>query len=968
MADTTFETITLVRIDTGESVQTVAELKKYIADLKTGVDNLDIGTADYVKTLKALQEAQAAQKEAMNLDVQAKAVAEKQTKALTDELAALDKQLGVTDDLFENAAISAQIQAIEGELEGLGAVLGESASEARKTFEDFAAGGITMGELKDYISETKDALSEMQIGTEEYNATLKDLQAAQDAQKDAMHFGVEGATALKGSYNELVHTMRELMEQWRATGDEAERDRIGQQINAINDRLKELDSSVGNNKRKVGDYANEFAKGLSSMGGGAAKAVTGIKGVTGALKAMSATPVIAILGILATVLDKIMKELKGTEEGTNALTASMAPFSAIGDAITKMLQGLGIVLAKVVGWMGNLTRAIIGNNEAAEKRLELAKKQAELDASMRERMVQDAKDEKEVAELRAKASERLTYTAKERLEFLQEAGRLEGEISKRGVEDARKQYEIIKARNAMSKSGKDELDEEARAYADMIKAETSYFVQLRQINQGITRARKELIKEERDAAKAVRDAATAKINAEKDYLTQLLGIVKTGTESEFKIQNSIAKKEYELAVANARQKVTNAKELQRTLEMLEKAFHIKLRKNQQDHDNKVLADQLKAIANRRDALQKGSVEYAQAEQEYARASLDGLKRQMDETDAEFKARQLAAQRNLVQAGNAVKDALLKETVGGLTAQMEGLRKGSVEQLALAAEAAKVRLEGIYQGIDESLDEFNARRLKAEKDVRKALQAVEEAEVENGRILFEQRMAQLEEDSADYLAVALELKQYELNTLYQLEEESDDAFRLRKLQKTKELADAEKAIWQKQLTDIQTYATGLGGILTQIGDMYVGLAEDQEKAENEIKGLRIAAAVIDTISGAIGAFMSGVNSGLPAPYNMILGAAQAATTTALGMTNVAKLRQSPVRDRGGGSSIASPNYSSAVVSAPPVVQQVPVTRSVTTATEDARAEKMAQDQRVYLVYSDVEEAGRYVDVVQEESEF
>ena len=46
----------------------------------------------------------------------------------------------------------------------------------------------------------------------------------------------------------------------------------------------------------------------------------------------------------------------------------------------------------------------------------------------------------------------------------------------------------------------------------------------------------------------------------------------------------------------------------------------------------------------------------------------------------------------------------------------------------------------------------------------------------------------------------------------------------------------------------------------------------------------------------------------------------------------------------------------------------MTRSLTSQTEEDRLDKMASDQRVVLVYSDVEKADKYVEVVNEETAF
>lgn len=71
----------------------------------------------------------------------------------------------------------------------------------------------------------------------------------------------------------------------------------------------------------------------------------------------------------------------------------------------------------------------------------------------------------------------------------------------------------------------------------------------------------------------------------------------------------------------------------------------------------------------------------------------------------------------------------------------------------------------------------------------------------------------------------------------------------------------------------------------------------------------------------------------------------------------------------GKSMSMPNQSApAIVSAPAVVQEVPITRTMLDASQEARLNDSIQDQRVYVVYSDIEGAGKRVNVQREESSF
>lgn len=172
-------------------------------------------------------------------------------------------------------------------------------------------------------------------------------------------------------------------------------------------------------------------------------------------------------------------------------------------------------------------------------------------------------------------------------------------------------------------------------------------------------------------------------------------------------------------------------------------------------------------------------------------------------------------------------------------------------------------------------------------------------------------------------------------------------------------EQEKAAKEEKLRIWNEYSSGMSGVIGGMADLYESASAETEKSTKVVKALRIAEATINTISGAVSAYMA-------APVPMSLAVARAAAVTATGMAQIAKIKSTNVSR----SVSATPVNSgiSAMVSAPAVIQQVPVTRSLTSASEEERLNKIANDQRVYLVYSDVEQAGRQVSVQQTESSF
>lgn len=767
-----------------------------------------------------------------------------------------------------------------------------------------------VGELRENIKQLKAALNDQDLsnpeGMKKYNELLGELKINQNALKDAMYAttaswdditnAATGANIafdqnnklvnMQGvSYNALVHEMADLKQAWRATTDEMERAALGERINSVNDQLKSMDASVGNYQRNVGNYigaVDHLTASFGSMGKGAQSVIAPIKGVTTGLKTLSATPAIAILGLLANVLQKVIEGLKSSEENTNSMTQAMAPFAAIGDTVTKVLQGLGGVLAKVVEGFGKLTSAIFGTNEATKERLRLAKEEAALQEQERNNIIANAEAEREVARLRAEATDKMKYSASERIALLEQAGEQERLIAERSVQAAKQQYEIIKGRNALTQSNAEDLKKEAEAYAAVISAETAYYNKVREIKSNITSARQEEAKAARDAAKAAKDAAAAKIAAEKEYIA------------------------------------------------------------------KALADEVQAATNRAEAYRHGSVEYLQAMRDVAALEYDQMKRQMDETDAEWQARRLAAARKLAEAQQSTTDALIEEGRLALENEMNALATGSLDQLAKAVELAKYNLDNIHQAIDESDDAFLARRLEAQQAYREALQAQNEAEVEEGRQQYEQRLATLEEGSLAYLDAEVALKKYELDTLHQLEGESEEAFRTRQLQAEKEYYDAKKAQVQSWMQTLSGMASGVSSILGSIADAMEDNTEMTEAEAKKAKNLRVASATIDMLQGAVTAYAGAQSLGVP--MGPIIGAINAAAVIATGIANIAKIKATQVSANS--SSSQTPTVP-AQVNAPTVSPQVQQVRTLTSASEEDRLNRMADDHRVYILSSDLE---------------
>lgn len=239
------------------------------------------------------------------------------------------------------------------------------------------------------------------------------------------------------------------------------------------------------------------------------------------------------------------------------------------------------------------------------------------------------------------------------------------------------------------------------------------------------------------------------------------------------------------------------------------------------------------------------------------------------------------------------------------------------------------------------------------------QITEELAMERRKVMLEQFGQEIAEIQAKYL------KQENDQLLKALDEEMAAEFKadknrvsqeLKNSKERKKIADAEYK--HKQMITQQT------GALLQAGAQLAGESTAVGKA------MAVAATTISTYQAAQAAYQSAF---MPVPTfaSPILGAINMAAAIALGLANIKSILSvdsSGGTGYGSSSSAGAAVSTPAVVTPPAVVQEVETVRSLTGASEEERLNQMASDQRVYLVYSDVEQAGKRVQVQQSETSF
>ena len=297
------------------------------------------------------------------------------------------------------------------------------------------------------------------------------------------------------------------------------------------------------------------------------------------------------------------------------------------------------------------------------------------------------------------------------------------------------------------------------------------------------------------------------------------------------------------------------------------------------------------------------------------------------------------------------------------AAADAMISGMSSRKAPAKEAgktiAKEVKDGVKEELDLGLDEIIAGAEKSMEDLFKDMDRMDADRLKREADSESIRLGRLKQSNEERLAMLQEfydaaLERGDLSKALEYDTKIAD---LRVEITEKEIEERKKKEEEYERTRTAVLMASFdttASILESLADHYEADDEGQKKNAKKIKALRIATATIDTISGAIGAYMQASKAYTP-PWGQIIGAAAAATVTAAGLANIKKIRSTNTDGGGSSADVSAPSTTgtTAVVAAPALTTQVSNVRSVTSASEEDRLNAMASDQRVVLVMSDLE---------------
>lgn len=495
-------------------------------------------------------------------------------------------------------------------------------------------------------------------------------------------------TEKQGSLRALRAELSNVTKQYDELSEEERKAARGLELKAkiqdITTQLKNSEQETGRFYRNVGNYADSFVEAFTRMGGSASGVVGPINSVKMGLSALSKTPVIAILGALVTVIQKVIQNLKSSEETMNAVTVALAPLNAGSRLLTNVMQKLGEGVAKVVTKLTQWADKLGLVNEAMKTEQALTKAEIALQQREREVIQQNADSQLKVAQLKAQAADKLNYSAKERVTFLEQAMAEENAIAQREVEIARERYRIQQEQSKLADNSKEENDELARSYAAMRDAERSYFEKSRELTAQLVEAKKQVASE----AKAAGDASIAATEAE------LTALIKANGLTDGQIQKLLEIKKRE---ADARLKIVEQGSLEE--------YHLKQQQLKTEYD----------LDMQRLANEEGADELIKLRRQQFTKDMTALETEWDE----------AAQKTA--------DDLLQTTLDNIMKEQEA-RKQAAEELAEQEKAKQQMAEdtaaafgtvaGSIAGMLQAFGEENKELAKLSKIIALAQIAIE----------------------------------------------------------------------------------------------------------------------------------------------------------------------------------------------------------------------------------------------------
>ena len=845
-----------------------------------------------------------------------------------------------------------------------------------------------MAKVKGQIDELKKAQKELQ-DIKKQNGSLTEAEAEQYEQlglqiktlgntyRQLQTEGVGAMTALKDSgeaYSDSIAGMRAQLSDLTKIYDnlsEAQRQssqglELQSNINDLTSQLKILEEETGRFQRNVGNYPEQISAiipGISQLDGVLGKlglsfsslATSGTKAFsqignsfTTLGKAFLSNPVGIVLTGLVLVVNKLVDAFKKNDDAMTELQKAFTVFSPILEAINFLFDKLAEGIAFVVGGMANLGKTVLSlipGYEKSQKSAEgLVQAQDDLEESEREYTVNSARRNKEIAKLRDEAME--NPDVRERMKALKEAQRLEEENLKEELALSKKRMENRILQAEIDKDTSDETKNEiAKMRADMLKAEQHYYEEHRKLQKEYNKYEREAIsglsKERQEIYKNLK-AKLDDLEADKERIKQkkLLTYVTLTGDTSSKIYQMIAKQIDSEYSGNGK-----IAALQKQIDgLLLEAENAQKKANKVTKTSKDNGDELKNNLKKlnEELLNDNERVLNQLKKDYdedVKTLQDALKKKLISEDEYYN----KLQQREIQYNDAV--VAQNEQMANTLAQnrmSEG--ESQINEKYDNGESLEKQL------LDLEYDDYADYQLRKQQLAEETNQKILDNEIAKSQAMI----ALWQQELDDW-----EGTEEEKAKLQSRIDGEQDKLTKNLLKKQETTMEAQNKVTEKNEKKKEKIRDMGNKALSQGLATASALAGDNAEAQ---KGIQVADAIINTISGAVGAFQ-GITKDTGG-WGIALATATAAMVTAAGMANVKEIIDTKIPGGDGSGSAASTAPS---INASSVASLTDSTQAVNTVIGDETIQAMS-DQRVYVVESDITSTQKKVEVAENGNNF
>lgn len=802
-------------------------------------------------------------------------------------------------------------------------------------------------DFKKHIEDLRGALLGLNEDSEEYAQIAEQIATDQAKLNEVMKVGKTNTDAAAGSYIELNNQLKALRNQYKALSETERNSTTGQailtNINKLDTQLKDIDASMGQYQRNVGNYKGAFEEAFKAV----SRDIGNINPKLGQLMS-TASSLIPLIKKASTAATTGLKGVKAAlaSTGIGLLVVALGEIVAHWEEISNWAR-------KVLGIQKEITQETKNSADAArDYAQELSDAYDEYDRLWRRQGLN--------AEERAQRAATIATSYRQ----INEAEITQTQIYIQWLDRLSKQSKTINKTKAY-----DALNE--------------FYANLDKFEEGLIHE----VDKQGNEIKRLEHIGQAAIP------TQLPAVIKQ-VQAEFQKDLDLYKSRTQGLVDDEEEKAKRLDEIK--IDQIET-----IRKRGKDAANAIKSEeeQIKAaydeeiemIINSELSLEEQNQIILNLTNEYNKKISDLRKRQWESSPA-----YQALQKDKQDAQNIIES-------------LKNYGKNELEILDNNYQEQKALLERFgYDTTVLTQKYLDDRQALIDRDTQEGLEKLKEAEEEALKIRQDAFQKQLAlQQNTEYLDTSAASTMWTINTkthetdedleyqksdrLYQiaeqgyqdrielyrqylstLEEGTEEYLEISRDMHTEEMelaqlqynyqVELEDRLLEKKRKNLQIMQ-GMFQAYGELGSTIAGIIADaSEEGTQKWKAARITETVINTISGAAGAFMQGMSS-YPQPWGAIIGAAGAAVATATGMAEISKIKATQI----GASSVSGLSPQGSGVDVEPLLNQDYDLQRITNLSLQSDA-YLPGNTQVYVLESDIQEVGRRVEVREQNATF